>query len=474
MWTEEAGLRLVVGQVGVDFRLVLERLAPHRDALPQPYEKLQDRVTTKFIPPLHHIQRSRARESMADASEDNIRGPQPSEDHDPEEEIQDFRFLLKQKLPSRGVKDFEPHNTQHQASTLEASREAMHIALSQTRFHRLDASYAVYEPEGNGAWVFNPTGVWVKSVGKVKVVPERELPIKDGQGNVKMEKLRRLWLLPEECLWLLERGSLHVRWPAQDGEEEDEGLPMSLQGAYAALIGREEEGGLTLEQFTVYQYLKRSGYNVYRAKDNLHNVPRPEEEPTQEKPTPSSLAELWRWLITPSLADATAQGRLGPLVRPGLYRSYNDIYRQLALIPFHDPRTQSKIEPPAVQPTGELTITWHVYKSDQAFKKTAPGPPDFYISVLSARDSVLPTDAELEALLRQTPYHAPKPEDPLSKKLRTGYRNVILAVVDQGVTSFIDLSDAGFGVEKLWARPEKRGGGGKRGGGRGRGRGRGR
>jgi len=418
---------------------------------------------------------------MADASEDTVRGPQNLEDHDPEEEIQDFRFLLKQKLPSRGVKDFEPHNTQHQQSTLEVSREAMHIALSQTRFHKSDASYAVYDPEENGAWVFNPTGVWVKSVGRVRVVPGREVEVTDGRGEVKTEKLRRLWLLPEECLWLLERGTLHVRWPAQDGQEEDGGVPMSLQGAYAAFIGRAAEGDLTLEQFTVYQYLKRCGYTVLRAKDNLHNVPRASTELAEPieatKPSPSSLADLWRWLLSPSTDTATERAILGPLVKPGLYRSYDEIYRQIVLIPFHDPRSQATHEPPATQPASDLTVTWHVYKTDPKFKKTAPGPPDFYIAVLSARDTSLPTDLELDGLLRQTPYHAPKADASLTKKLKDGYRDVILAVVDQGVTSFIDISDAGFGRERLWGRPERRGGGGggKRGGfGKGRGRGRGR
>ena len=60
----------------------------------------------------------------------------------------------------------------------------------------------------------------------------------------------------------------------------------------------------------------------------------------------------------------------------------------------------------------------------------------------------------------------------LYPKLKHGYRNVILAVVDQGVVSYIQLSDAGFGKEKIY-EPALRGGGGKRGGFGGRGRGRG-
>jgi tRNA-splicing endonuclease subunit Sen54 len=423
---------------------------------------------------------------MADASEDSLRGQLPSDDNDPEEEIQDYSFLLTQaqKLPSRGVKDFEPHGTNLQQSTLDASRETMHIALSQTRFHGPDKSRAVYDAQASGALVFNPMGQWVKSVGKVRPVPGRAMDQVDGQGNVKEQKLMRMWLLPEEALWLVERGSLDLRYPsnAEHSEEEDEGLPMSLQGAYSAYIGSGEgkEGGLTLEQFTVYQYLKRCGYHVFRAGDNLHNIPRPARtlEPDANTQTSNSISELWKWLFTASAPNTEERGRFGPLVKLGLYRSYDEIYRQLLLIPFHDPRTQADVQPPWTQPQG-LTVTWHVYKTDPKFKKTAPGPPDFYVSVVSARDTLVPTERELDHLLRQTPYHAPEPKDGLNKKLKTAYRDVVLAVVDQGVISFIDVSDSGFGNEKLWGREPKRGPGGKRGGhgkggGRGRGRGRGR
>jgi len=70
-------------------------------------------------------------------------------------------------------------------------------------------------------------------------------------------------------------------------------------------------------------------------------------------------------------------------------------------------------------------------------------------------------------------------EKQVYQRLRHGYRNVILAVVDQGVVSYLRVADAGFGQERIYERFGK-GGGGKRGGkgggrgGRGRGRGRGR
>lgn len=96
----------------------------------------------------------------------------------------------------------------------------------------------------------------------------------------------RVWLLPEEALYLLERGSLDIRWPAPAGgrgygedaagsadtdtergqgenvEDVDGGVPMSLQAAYACFLGR---GGLTLERYIVYAGLRRGGYAVIRA-----------------------------------------------------------------------------------------------------------------------------------------------------------------------------------------------------------------
>jgi len=95
-----------------------------------------------------------------------------------------------------------------------------------------------------------------------------------------------------------------------------------------------------------------------------------------------------------------------------------------------------------------MNVTFHVYKPDNSYKKTQPGPPHFYISVVDARRSNIPSEPDLDALLRQTPYHIPAEKQSIYRKLKDGYRNVILAVVDQGVISFLNVSDAGFGCER--------------------------
>jgi tRNA-splicing endonuclease subunit Sen54 len=103
-------------------------------------------------------------------------------------------------------------------------------------------------------------------------------------------------------------------------------------------------------------------------------------------------------------------------------------------------------------------VTYHVYRPTTHYRKTDPGPPDFYVSVINARTQALPTAAELEALLRQTPYVPPDAgASSMYPSLRDGYRKVVLAVVDQGIVSFLRVADAAFGCHPLWKRrPPKR------------------
>ena len=169
-----------------------------------------------------------------------------------------------------------------------------------------------------------------------------------------------------------------------------------------------------------------------------------------------------------------------------------DIYRQLALIPFHDPAlpTERELQSQAKEPAESrgglpadqrhpvLRVAFYVWKPRPAFKKSSPGPPDFRIAVLNAREDNFPLPEQLDGLLQSVPYDPPpeRMEKQMYQKLKHGWRNVILAAVDQGVVSYVRIADAGFGKEKLYERTGG-GRGGKRGGGRGgragRGRGRG-
>ena len=164
------------------------------------------------------------------------------------------------------------------------------------------------------------------------------------------------------------------------------------------------------------------------------------------------------------------------------------MYHRLSIIPSHDPSFPTKREmfkeadsasdhladdPQELTP---LRSSFYVWKPSPSFKKSSPGSPDFRIAIVNAREENFPVLQQLDELLQSVPYQPPPPgmEKQIYQKLKYGWRNVILAIVDQGVVSYMRLADAGFAKERLYERG--RGGGRKRGGrgGRGRGKGRGR
>lgn len=183
---------------------------------------------------------------MADLESDNLRAVHNPQDIDLTDETQDFRFLSQfasnkkgatdaQALPKRGEKDFEPDGTDAQDKILAESRQAMHDALNGERKHTNKVHVeATWREDKELAEVSIARGSHFKSVGKA-----------DSSGTV--------WLLPEETIYMVERGGLECWW--------EEGIPMTLQGVYASCL--EACGGL--ERYQVYAYLRRAGYILLRA-----------------------------------------------------------------------------------------------------------------------------------------------------------------------------------------------------------------
>jgi tRNA-splicing endonuclease subunit Sen54 len=269
---------------------------------------------------------SQSRE-MSEVISEDVLPAQPAEEEDEDETGVDFGRLLAakgygstngpSKIPSRGLKDFEPHGTEQQQTALQKSRDAMYTVLRQERIHKPDSERAVWDPKDNGAWVLVIGGKWSTGVGRGRRVQE---DLVDESG--KPISINRQYLYPEEALWLLERGSLDIRWPASAGKEEGEGLPMSLQAAHAVFIGSKTQW-LTPERYVVYQYLKRAGYNVFRADDNWQSVP---ENATAPKSLWSIIFNVWSF--------SSSRGFTVPLVRPASYRNYREYYFTLLLYLF--------------------------------------------------------------------------------------------------------------------------------------------
>ncbi|KAJ5329626.1 hypothetical protein N7452_010016 [Penicillium brevicompactum] len=425
---------------------------------------------------------------MADADEEVLQNPanaSTQEEVDLSDETQDFRFLNNlniyadsSSLPRRGEKDFEPNPTEHQTGVLSESRKAMHNALSFPRLHGPKTHVvAFYAPDGYTPLAdISPP----KYRNKQRRAPtsQQRSPHGRHRGTLfksigQSDRWNRLWLLPEEALYLLERGSLDIRWPSSPNPatpgEEDLSIPMSLQAAYTCFVGH---GGLTLERYSVYSGLKRLGYTLGRAPGWCDEVEQNETDSpdTNESATPTLrgaglagiLGSFFNWIHDP---HSTASTTTGPIIGTGIHRHYMDVYRKLALIPWYDPVTAS---PSHTSDTiTPFRIVFHVWKPSTPYKKSAPPAPDFRLAVLSTRDqTTMPTMSQLGALLESTPLDPPsgeKMERMMYMRLRHGYRHVILAVVDQGVVSYLRVADSAFGKEKLY---ENQGGprGPKRGG----------
>lgn len=219
----------------------------------------------------------------------------------------------------------------------------MHSALSHPRLHNPNNRViGYYAPDGpappRGVVLDDPSKFGSKGVG-VNVHPGSCVCVPTPKGQYfkttgQSDRWNRIWLLPEEALFLIERGSLDIRWPIEiTGDENDErpeelSIPMSLQAAYASFIGR---SGLTLERYTVYTGLKRTGYSLARApgwddsaqvagvKDQNQNCA--SQFPQKRGSGLAGIFEqLFRWAQDPFCTSSTAAG---PVVGCGMHRSYS-------------------------------------------------------------------------------------------------------------------------------------------------------
>ncbi|CDM31377.1 hypothetical protein DTO013E5_760 [Penicillium roqueforti] len=427
---------------------------------------------------------------MADADEDAVRAPATAStepDIDLSDETQDFRFLnhlnffadSSPSIPRRGEKDFEPNPTELQADVLSASRGAMHNALSYPRLHGAKTRIiAFYAPDGYVPPVqidratpkaSGEDGKSSESTPKparplpnsARISPDACVYVPNPKGQFfktmgQADSTSRIWLLPEEALYLIERGSLDIRWPSPSGSTEDLSVPMSLQAAYACFMGR---GGLTLERYSVYTGLKRLGYALVRAPGWCDDIQQQDADALgSSEITPPKihgpglagmLASLFNWIHDP---HSTASTATGPIIGTGIHRSYMDVYRKLAIIPWYDPVTAPERHP--FDTTPPFRVVFHIYKPSTPIKKSALPTPDFRIAVVSTRDqTTMPTMTQLGALLESTPLDPPRGEKMdrmMYMRLRHGYRNVVMAVVDQGVVSYLRIADSAFGKEKLY------------------------
>ncbi|VDB87406.1 unnamed protein product [Peniophora sp. CBMAI 1063] len=395
-------------------------------------------------------------------------------------------------IPKRGEKDFEPtEGSGLQSHQLQRARTAMFDVLRATRSTTIKStSFAVWHPTIARAHVTTARGGHFTTMGHSIARPTDIDPTKVH---------KRLELLPEEALYLVEKGALQC-WRAVEnlelkGDEPEGamlGAPMSVQEAFSEMLGRED---MTLERYQVYSYLKRLGYTVTRANPPSNAYPSSAPYPSLVTPHNGSsfLSRFVSHVISPfqrlfKSLFLPALDWWKPLAhRRWLHHNmdYASVYRSLRLIPAgHSVPLRS--DPPPISSPYE--VFYHLYKPPTPFKKTAPPPPDFCIVVVNARTTPIPTLTEFDKLLSEQPelpppvprYRKPPSQQPSNANtttaskpslfsrllswlpgrhttptdtprrvnpfmsLRQGKRIVVVAAVDAGVASFFRFGQGTF------------------------------
>lgn len=344
-----------------------------------------------------------------------------------------------QSLPKRGEKDFEQDDTDYQQKVLQSSLDAMYGALGGERRHNAKNHVrAVWYDELQKAQVDVARGPHFKTIGT-----------SDSAGKV--------WLYPEEAIYLLERGSMELFWPND--------VQISLQGAYAICAGKMGPDGI--DKIHTYSHLKRSGFVVQRV--GLGDVPEVSVS-RLHKPFFS-----YSWLYRFNVHNIPFLWTHPKQLIYGVYNDRDQIYRDLQLVQAY------RHGGPAMTTLTEenpFKVTFHVWKPRATdFKKSNPPPPDFKIVVVNTERQNMPTLEQTEQLFEEAVRRHENgdvlDQRHIMQKLKFGKREIILAMLDYGVINFVTLADVSFASNPLYEdkpRPRKpRTGGftGKRGGKRG-------
>jgi tRNA-splicing endonuclease subunit Sen54 len=133
------------------------------------------------------------------------------------------------------------------------------------------------------------------------------------------------------------------------------------------------------------------------------------------------------------------------MLSEGRYRIWEDIYDRLLISPKPLPIYANAEDP-------YFSIWFHVWKPTPNFKKSNPGPPDFYISIVSTKSTTLPSVNQIESIFRNLP-ETDTSQKLLYQSLKEGKKSFVLAIVDFGVISYMRFADSVFPNHRLDANP---------------------
>ncbi|GMK56892.1 hypothetical protein CspeluHIS016_0307320 [Cutaneotrichosporon spelunceum] len=358
------------------------------------------------------------------------------------DELQDDPAFARPKIniPKRGEKDFEPlaETVNLQEMMLQNSRQALFDALQGVR--------GVASKSLSHALLVISRGHVLDTLGITVRRPEPS----GGKAVARIE------LLPEEALYLAERGSLQI-WNGRPPtpSEPDLGqwsdtefgikgaVEMSVLEVFTAFMGRE---GLSWQRYQAYAYLKRLGYTVQRTR---RFIPAHFVEP--DAPSAGGRASWFAWAArlwsgVLALARRTAAavagaarlglGLLGPLRGTMLTswsgQTYSSMFKHIRFVPsghshpLPNPANSEGAAEGAVEPgtadrrdqyapllANPYIPFFHVWKPVTAWSKAkwdrgspaglANQKPDYAISAVESRNTAMPTLRQLEEIFDGLP-----------------------------------------------------------------------
>ncbi|KAI6014815.1 tRNA-splicing endonuclease subunit sen54 N-term-domain-containing protein [Pisolithus microcarpus] len=336
-------------------------------------------------------------------------------------------------IPKRGEKDFEPvhgRGSDLQLHVLDRARGAMFETLRAERgISSKSASYGIWYPSVARVHVVTSRGVHFASMGHSVSRASETSGNTEPESGKNHKTGTRLELLPEEAIYLIERGALFCyksipssssRINLENVEEISPGAPMTVQQAYAEMIGRED---MSLERYQVYAYLKRLGFVLRRAKPPTSAL---SVAPSRSLCLPAERApNIWQRIaasfsylflkVLNVIGWAFHPSPWRPLLSRGI-KSNGDMFKALRIIRcgnsaalyrywgLHEGATPiSPTHSTVASSASPYSVFFHAYKPSTPFRKTAPPPPDFYLVIINARTTATPSLHELTALFEGLP-----------------------------------------------------------------------
>ncbi|CAG8507668.1 13080_t:CDS:2, partial [Ambispora leptoticha] len=250
------------------------------------------------------------------------------------------------KLPRRGKKStITCNNHTDEIHLLETSRDALHRAISQERKTiSRNLCHAIWHgaPINQGLLTKVQHQDFHRDIGHTSTSLSKSTSI-DPTAKKEKAKDGKIWLWPEEVLWLMERGVLMLQYCE---------APVSLQQA---------------PLFSLFDRFRDNPNN-----DNkIHNT---------------------------DYNDVMCRR---PLVEPGTCSTLEEVFENLQIIQRIDDddemyRNQSNDD------KNDYTIDYYVYASGTKFKKKQPGEPTFRVCVASAKSKTPPAFHDFSKIFHES------------------------------------------------------------------------